>query len=431
MSGTRSSTRTASKRAVIVVVALLVAAAGCTTNDLNEDAGASSTLAPVLPTTTTAISTTVISQGSGTSTTAATPITTSSTIPVSEVRLGIERIDTGFDNPVLLVADPLGGFDFVVEQTGSIVRADQSGHELALDLSADVEFGGEKGLLGLAFHPDFLDNGLAYVSYVAKGPHTVIEQFAVSNGVFDRNSRTEIIRIRQPAANHNGGMIAFGPDGYLWIALGDGGGSNDRFANGQDSRTLLGSMLRIAVGIAGIEAYAIPADNPFVDGEGGAPEVWAIGLRNPWRFAFGGDDVWIADVGQGQFEEVNVAPVSARGLNYGWNVLEGSSCFQSSTCDASRFVLPITEYSHDEGCSITGGVVYEGDAMPSLEGQFFYADYCTGIVRSISRQGQDHLWTDVIGGGIDRPTGFGIGRDAEVYIVTQNGELLKLVERDG
>ena len=428
MAGTRSSTRTAPRRAVIVTVGLLLAAAACTTNDLNEGAGVSSTQAPVLPTTT-AMPKPLIPQGSTTSTTAGTS-TTSSTIPISEVLLGVERIDEGFDNPVLLVADPLGGFDFVIEQTGAIVRADQREHEIALDLVADVEFGGEQGLLGLAFHPDFLQNGLAYVSYVAPGAHSVIEQFAVRDGVFDLDSRTEIIRIRQPAANHNGGMIAFGPDGYLWIALGDGGGANDRFANGQDSQTLLGSMLRIAVGIDGIEAYAVPADNPFVD-EGGAPEVWAIGLRNPWRFAFDGDDVWIADVGQGQFEEVNVAPASAKGLNYGWNVLEGSSCFRASECDASEFVLPITEYSHDEGCSITGGVVYAGDAMPSLRGQFFYADYCTGIVRSISRQGQDHLWTDVIGVGIDRPTGFGIGRDAEVYIVTQNGELLKLVERDG
>jgi glucose/arabinose dehydrogenase len=347
------------------------------------------------------------------------------------VRLGVERIDEGFDKPVLLVADPWGGFDFVIEQSGSIVRADRRDHEVALDLTADVEFGGEQGLLGLAFHPDFLDNGLAYVSYIAPGPRTIIEQFVVRDGVFERDSRKEIMSIRQPAANHNGGMIAFGPDGYLWIAMGDGGGSNDRFANGQDSQTLLGSMLRIAVGIAGVDAYAVPPDNPFVDGEGGAPEVWAIGLRNPWRFAFDGGEVWIADVGQDQIEEVNVVSASAKGLNYGWNVLEGSSCFLSSSCDSSRFVLPITEYSSDEGCSITGGVVYRGDAMPSLRGQFFYADYCTGILRSISADGQDHRWTDGIGGGLDRPTGFGIGRDGEVYIVTQGGELLKLVEREG
>lgn len=430
MTGTQSQNVVSAIRAMALLVAVSVVVSSCTTGNLGDDGDPQSAPAPIQSTTVTATSTpSGPSTPSDTSTTAAT--TTTSAIPLGEVPLAVEIVDTGFDNPVLLVADPSGGPDFVVEQVGSIVRADSGDHAEALDISDDVVFSGEQGLLGLAFHPGFLENGLAYVTYVAPGPRTIVEQFEVSNGVFDLESRTEILRVRQPAANHNGGMIAFGPDGHLWIALGDGGGSNDRFENGQDQETLLGSMLRIAVGVAGVDTYAVPADNPFADGREGAPEIWAIGLRNPWRFAFDGDDVWIADVGQARVEEVSVVSARMAGLNFGWNVLEGSSCFRSDGCDFAGFVLPITEYSHDEGCSITGGVVYRGEDIPSLSGQFFYSDYCTGILRSISTAGDDNRWTEIIGGGIDRPTGFGVGGDGEVYIVTQNGELLKLVERDG
>ena len=199
-------------------------------------------------------------------------------------------------------------------------------------------------------------------------------------GSADSQSRTEIYRLDQPAGNHNGGMISFGPDGNLWIGLGDGGGSNDQFGQGQRADTALGSMLRITVG-PGIDGYEIPAGNL-------QEEVWAIGLRNPWRWDFDGDDLWIADVGQALIEEVDVVDWRDGNPNFGWSIMEGSGCFEASSCDSAGLVLPVYEYSHSEGCSVTGGVVYRGTAMPELAGQFLFADYCTGWVRSIDRSGE-------------------------------------------
>jgi glucose/arabinose dehydrogenase len=220
-------------------------------------------------------------------------------------------------------------------------------------------------------------------------------------------------------------MIAFGPDGYLWIAMGDGGRSNDRFGNGQNPDSLLGSMLRIEVGAPGVVPFGIPPDNPFADGVGGRPEVWAIGLRNPWRFDFDGETVWIADVGQERLEEVNAVPTSEPGLNYGWSIMEGSACFQANECATDGLVVPIAEYAHPDGCSITGGVVYRGDAVPSLRGQYFFSDFCSGILRSVSIDGVGRDWTDMIG-PIGGATGFGVGGDGEMYVVTKQGSLFRL-----
>ncbi len=401
---------------------LVVILVGCTSTPVS-DGGTSSTLRPPV------VTTSAISPITSTTPTTQPLPPTTTTISPEDVMLKVDEIDDGFDNPVLLVPDPSGGPDLIVEQTGTIVRADGAEHEVVLDISGDVVFGGEQGLLGLAFHPHFATNHLAYVAYVAPGPRSIVEQFEVVDGVFDLGSRRVILRIDQPATNHNGGMIAFGPDGYLWIGTGDGGGANDQFGNGQDQTTMLGAMLRLVVGIEDVESYGIPADNPYADSNAGSPEVWAIGLRNPWRFAFDGDDVWIADVGQDKFEEVNVASASAAGLNYGWSIMEGSSCFHSD-CDADDLTLPIAEYSHSEGCSITGGVVYRGDLIPSLRGQYFYADYCTGRMWSVSRTSDVIDWSPSIG-SLGNPTGFGTGSDGEVYIVTQTGTLLKITTEGG
>jgi glucose/arabinose dehydrogenase len=184
-------------------------------------------------------------------------------------------------------------------------------------------------------------------------------------------------------------------------------------------------MLRIVVGVPGAEPYVVPSDNPYRDGDAGRAEVWAVGLRNPWRFAFDGNDIWIADVGQGSIEEVNLADASEPGLNYGWSIMEGSSCFRSSSCDAEGLVLPIAEYTHDDGCSVTGGVVYRGDAIPSLRGQFFYADFCSGLLRSVDADARQFDWTDMVG-PLPNPTGFGVGGDGEVYITTKTGDLLMI-----
>ena len=386
----------------------------------------------VVPTTSTMpVSTTSPPQTTSTTTTTAPPTTTTvatttTTLPLDDLEPAVAVVGENFDHPVLLVADPDGGADLIVEQPGRVVRLDEA-HTLVVDLTKEVLFGGELGLLGLAFHPDFARNRLAYVNYTEDGTGaTVIAQFAMSaDGSLDKESRTEILRIRQPAGNHNGGMIAFGPRGNLWIGMGDGGGSNDRFGNGQRADTLLGSMLRIRVGDEGDDPYAIPPDNPWVDSDDGLPEVYAIGVRNPWRFAFDGEDVWIADVGQGSIEEVNVASATAGALNYGWPIMEGSECFRSSTCDQTSLVLPIAEYSHSEGCSITGGVAYRGDEMPELRGHFLYSDFCTGFLRSVSRDGDSRDWTASTG-TLGNVSGFGVGGDGEVYIVTLSGTVLKL-----
>jgi len=395
---------------------ILVVVAGCST-----DSAPPSSSAPILSTTTQATATT--------STTGATPSTTTeaattTTLSLSDLTLTYNEVATGFDAPVLIVADPDGGQDLVVEQQGRIVRRDDG--SVVLDIRDDVTYSGEQGLLGLAFHPHFATNRLAYVDYVGNGRRTVVEQFVVGDdGSFDRSSRRRIIEIPQPAANHNGGMIAFGPDGYLWIGMGDGGGSGDRYGQAQRADTLLGAMLRIAVGVEGVDTYAIPPDNPFADGVGGAPEVWAIGVRNPWRFAFDGTDLWIADVGQGDIEEIDLVSTQDPGLNFGWPIAEGSSCYRSSPCDTTSFVAPVVEYDHGQGCSVTGGVVYRGNAIPELAGQFFYSDYCAGFLRSHSASGGALDWTADVG-AVPAPTGFGVGGDGELYVVSQGGSIFRL-----
>lgn len=344
---------------------------------------------------------------------------------IHDVSLELTEAGTGFDAPVLLMADPGGGPDLVVEQSGRIVRND-AGHAVVLDITGDVLFDGEQGLLGLAFHPEFAENSLVYVNYVDRSMSTVIEEFTEVDGRFDEGTRRKILTVEQPARNHNGGMISFGPDGYLWIGMGDGGGANDRFNQAQDPTTLLGAMLRIDVDTRTDGAYGIPPDNPFADGQGGAPEVWATGLRNPWRFSFDGDDLWIADVGQNEIEEINLVDTSETGMNFGWPIMEGTTCFENEGCDAGPFVAPIVEYSHAEGCSVTGGYVYRGAAIAGLSGHYFYSDFCSGFLRSVSSEGSTKDWTDQTG-GIAQVAGFGIGGDGEMYVVSLGGSLF-LVE---
>ena len=405
----------------MVVGLLAIVGASCTASSV--DTTTSSTEAPVLTTTTLAPTTSdpgVSTTTTSPETTTTTEAVTTTTASIDDLRMQWTEVAAGFDSPVLLVASP-DGVDLVVEQPGRIVSL--SG-EVLLDIRGDVVFRNERGLLGLAFHPDFPSNRLAYVNYIDGGGDTAIEQFVVgADGVFDVASRTRILTVSQPAANHNGGMIAFGPDGHLWIGMGDGGGSNDRFQQGQRADTLLGAMLRIAVGPDVGGAYAVPADNPYVDGSG-AREVWAIGLRNPWRFAFDGDDLWIADVGQNRIEEVNLTAAATPGLNYGWPIMEGSECFGGS-CATDGLVLPIVDYTHAEGCSVTGGYVYRGSAMPELSGHYVYSDFCTGFLRSVTSSGDTRDWTDQVG-TIPAVTGFGIGTDGELYVVSQRGTIHRL-----
>ncbi len=345
---------------------------------------------------------------------------TTSTMPVRSLDdLVLEGLPagTGFGAPVLMVTPPDDERRFVVQQSGLIHVLDGGEPELFLDISELVRFQGEQGLLGLAFPPDFADTGLLYVDFVDNDGATVIASLEAEGNTALDTTLKEIMRIDQPAGNHNGGMIQFGPDANLWIGMGDGGGGNDQFGNGQREDTPLAAMLRITVG-AGIDGYAIPDGNL-------AGEVWAIGLRNPWRWSFDDNDLWIADVGQNQIEEVDVVDWREGNPNFGWSIQEASSCFGGGDCDKSGLVQPIYEYTHADGCSITGGFVYHGVAIPELAGQFFFADYCTGWLRSVDKSGSVREWFPA--GTFPGTTGFGKDADGELYVLTNNGDITKLV----
>jgi glucose/arabinose dehydrogenase len=283
---------------------------------------------------------------------------------------------------------------FVVEQGGYIRIVQSNGSVLAtpfLDINTQVSAGGEQGLLGLAFHPKYASNGFFYVNYTDTSGDTHVARFQVSGNpdVANGGSELTILTVAQPFSNHNGGDLAFGPDGYLYIALGDGGGANDPGDRSQNGAEMLGKMLRIDVD--GGSPYAIPAGNPFVGPDGILDEIWAIGLRNPWRFSFDRStgDLFIGDVGQGSFEEVDFQPASSTGgENYGWRCYEGNSAFNLTGCGPiGDYTFPIHEYSHAEGCSITGGFVYRGAQFPALDGHYFFADFCGGNLWSLSPDG--------------------------------------------
>lgn len=271
---------------------------------------------------------------------------------------------------------------FVLEKRGliRIILNDQLQPTPFLDITDRVgSNSSEQGLLGLAFHPRFDENGYLYVNYTDRNGDTRISRFTASGDRVDSRSEKLLLTEKQPYANHNGGALKFGPDGYLYIALGDGGSQGDPFDNAQSGNSLLGKILRIDVDNG--EPYAIPADNPFVNINGVSPEIWAFGLRNPWRISFDPftGDIWIGDVGQNAREEINRAPSGAPGgLNFGWNKMEGSLPFEGN--NRPEFTAPLAEYTRSFGCSVTGGYVYAGQALPEWQGIYFYGDYCSGNV---------------------------------------------------
>jgi glucose/arabinose dehydrogenase len=344
-----------------------------------------------------------------------------------------------FDFPVFVTAPP-GDHSrlFVVEKRGTIqvVALPSASKTLFLDLRGAVSTGSEQGLLGLAFHPDFATNRRFVVDYTNPNGDTRISLFqtsATNPDQADPASETVLLAIPQPFANHNGGMVTFGPDGMLYIGMGDGGSVGDPQGNGQKRSTLLGKLLRIGVTAGG--QVAIPADNPFVGQADARGEIWSLGLRNPWRFSFdrATGDLYLGDVGQGAREEVDVAASATgggRGLDYGWNVMEGTSCYNASTCDQSGLTLPVLDYTHDEGCSITGGYVYRG-AIAAIRGQYFYADYCEGWVRSFKWANgavtETTSWADLAPGG--PITSFGEDAAGELYLMTSTGRVARIVER--
>ena len=349
----------------------------------------------------------------------------------------LEPIVSGLSSPLYLTAPP-GDLNrlFIVEQTGAI-RIVKNGALLPtpfLDISDRISAGGEQGLLGLAFYPDYANSGRFIVHYTNPAGDTHLSIFQVSGDpdLADAASEQVILTADQPYANHNGGQVAFGPDGFLYLGLGDGGAANDPEGRAQNLSDLLGSILRVDVQSG--TSYTVPGDNPFVGQAGIQPEVWSYGLRNPWRFSFdrATGDLYIADVGQDRYEEVDVAAASeggGKGVNYGWNITEGDHCLGGGECNQTGLTAPDFEYEHAQGCSITGGYVYRGAAVPAIQGLYFYGDFCQGWVRSF-RYAAGSV-TEVTDWPSLRPGGpvLSFGEDAagELYVMSSSGGVFKVI----
>ena len=376
--------------------------------------------------------------------------------PAGGTSLTTVTVATGLSQPLYVTAPP-GDVNriFIVEQRGRI-RIVKDGELLPtpfLDLSAAVNSGGERGLFSLAFHPAYAENGEFFVDYTKKVEDdkliSVVSRLRVSDdpNVADPSNEEIILEQIQPGVAHNGGQLLFDPHGYLYISFGDGGFSASTQNNAQDPGTWLGKILRIDVD--GGVPYAIPPDNPFVGAAGTLEEIWTFGLRNPWRVSVDplSDTLYIGDVGEQRFEEINVQPSDLRGANYGWCCREGRDpfagpgpCFQSaSTCPAIGLQPPAVQYDHGTGCSVSGGFVYRGCAMPDLHGTYFYGDYCNGFVRSfVYRDGmveEERDWTAELaptdGQTIDQIAGFGVDARGELYICDFQGQVFKIVPLAG
>ncbi len=323
----------------------------------------------------------------------------------------------GFDQPTFLTAPAGDARTFLVEQSGLIRILDAQGTAFAepfLDLTAEVSSGNEQGLLGLAFHPDFAENGRFFVNYTDLEGTTHVTGYTLAEGNPDRadpESATDLLVVEQPYANHNGGWIAFGPDGRLYVGMGDGGSGGDPGDRAQNPDERLGKILALDV-------------------EAGTVETFALGVRNPWRNAFDEGSLYVADVGQNAWEEITIIPADVEGQNLGWNRYEGTVCFNTAAgCDETGLVMPQYTYGRDEGCSITGGLVYRGSEIPQLQGRYFFADYCSGGVGSLRYA--DGEVSDVVapGGHIvldGNVTSFGSDAHGELYVLLQDGRVLKL-----
>ncbi|HEX6589184.1 MAG TPA: PQQ-dependent sugar dehydrogenase [Longimicrobiales bacterium] len=340
------------------------------------------------------------------------------------VRLVARQVAGGLENPVFATAPAADGRLFIVEQAGR-VRVVRDGQLLVrpfLDIRDRTRAGGERGMLSVAFHPDYASNGFLYVNYTDLNGDTNVERYTVSSDPdsVDPATAHRILFVEQPYANHNGGLVAFGPDGMLYVGMGDGGSAGDPLEAAQDLDDALGKLLRLDVDAG--DPYAVPDDNPYATAAGPRALVWALGLRNPWRFSWDDDSglIFVADVGQNEWEEINAQPADAPAINYGWDDMEASECFEpEDDCLIDDRVLPVHEYDHGDGCSVTGGYVYRGSAIPEIRGHYFYADWCGGWIRSfrIDETGDaaSHRTWDV--GSIGRVTSFGLDAAGELYVV--------------
>ncbi len=354
--------------------------------------------------------------------------------PPPDVTPALREIATGLSFPLYLTS-PSNDTRLFVVQKGGVIRVIKDGAVLEapfLDITGKVRATeGESGLLGMAFFPDYATSGRFVVHYTDDVGASQISLFRVSSDPdrADPASESRVMEVTRPGRAHFGGQLEFGPDGMLYIGLGDGDDSDG--GRGQSRRDLLASILRIDVMSA--SPYAVPPDNPFVAVTDARPEVWSYGLRNPWRFSFdpANGDLYIADVGESQWEELDysaAADGAGRGVNYGWSVMEGRHCTRDG-CDQTGFALPVLEYSHAEGCSITGGYVYRGAALPVLQGKYFYSDFCSGFVRSVRMEGgvavEQTDWPELEPGGL--VTSFGRDAAGELYLLTRQGGVYQIV----
>ncbi len=346
--------------------------------------------------------------------------------------VSIEFFKGNFDSPLSLQHTDDDRL-FIVEKGGEIKIIQGDGTVNAtpfLNISGIISTNGERGLLGMAFHPDYSNNGYFYVYYTNTSGNTQVSRFSVDSGnpdLADPSSELFLLDYNQPETNHNGGNLAFGPDGYLYIASGDGGGSGDPNDRGQDLGYLLGKILRIDVdNPSGGNNYGIPSDNPFVGDPNALDEIWAYGLRNPWRFSFDFTDnnIWIADVGQTSREEINRANVGEAGLNYGWRCYEGTQPFNTQGCpQQSELTFPLTEYTHAGGnCSITGGYVYRGSVYSDIPGLYFFADFCSGLIGTVDNSGNLVVHGNFSGSWVS----FGEDVNKELYIIDFGGDIYQV-----
>jgi glucose/arabinose dehydrogenase len=384
---------------VLVSLVVLVALAAC-------DGGAETTVPPQTPevdsTVPSAPSSSLTPSTAAPSTTTGPPTSSGSSVPDTSLPplQGLEYstvAEVGF--PIIVTARPDDPFALAATRGGVVRVLDEDGlGDVVVDISARTTVDGERGLLGLARHPG--DDGRLFLHYTDRSGDTVVSEMSMTAARADPDSEQVLLTVIQPAGNHNGGMIQFGPDGALYLGLGDGGGAGDRYGHGQNTDTLLGGLVRIDV-------------------DTGEASLWQYGLRNPWRFWIDGDRIWIADVGQGAFEEIDLADVTRSGVNYGWPLMEGAACYAIAPCEREDLTLPLVEIARGDGgsCAVTGGVVYRGSAIPELDGRFLFSDYCGGYLRSVGPDGTVEDHTDAIGTA-GQVVSFGVDGDGDVYVLT-------------
>jgi glucose/arabinose dehydrogenase len=406
--------RTFRGTAALLVLALGLAA--CSGDDPDQQAGPATTA----PSTTRAAPTTAAPS----TTVAAARTASSAQFRAADVRLvQVARLE----QPVAMALRPGERTLYVVEQVGR-VRAIRDGRldpTPVVDIAGQVTAGGEQGLLGLAFSPD---GRYLYLHYTDEDGNHQIAELAMRDGRADPGSQRSVLRIEDPYGNHNGGQLAFGPDGLLYIAFGDGGGGGDPLGSGQSLDTLLGKILRIDPRPSGGRPYRVPADNPFVDRDDARAEIWDYGLRNPWRFSFDAatGDLWIGDVGQNAYEEINSEPAGSGGRNYGWNRREGLHAFNGGERPDGA-VDPVIEYGREGGaCTVIGGFVYRGRRIPGLQGAYLYGDYCAGWVRAARTRGGEVLEQRDLGLEVPGLSSFGADAAGELYALSLGGDVFRI-----